>query len=183
MDYQSEAKRPTLGSQRPPRTARTNRVPGRDPDTLQGNSGMPIPVCCSRSTRSGSTALTISANARSSTPHLCKICAQRRGLIRQPIHIADQIWRRERDSNPRYTFLGVCSLSRGVPSTTRPSLRLCSSHLTAIRASLALSRSGPPCASPRRPARRSLFARVAGSGDFTFQRSARSKKFAAESAN
>src|SRR5262249_33934953 len=32
-------------------------------------------------------------------------------------------WRRERDSNPRYTFLGVCSLSRGVPSTTRPSLR------------------------------------------------------------
>ena len=33
------------------------------------------------------------------------------------------IWRRERDSNPRYTFLRVCSLSRGVPSTTRPSLR------------------------------------------------------------
>jgi len=24
---------------------------------------------------------------------------------------------------PRYTFLGVCSLSKGVPSTTRPSLR------------------------------------------------------------
>src|SRR5215468_9312737 len=34
------------------------------------------------------------------------------------------VWRRERDSNPRYTFLGVCSLSRGVPSTTRPSLRV-----------------------------------------------------------
>ena len=30
-------------------------------------------------------------------------------------------WRRERDSNPRYPF-GVCTLSRRVPSTTRPSL-------------------------------------------------------------
>src|SRR5437899_1344363 len=33
------------------------------------------------------------------------------------------LWRRRRDSNPGYTFLGVCSLSRGVPSTTRPRLR------------------------------------------------------------
>ncbi len=31
-------------------------------------------------------------------------------------------WRRERDSNPRYAF-GVYALSRGAPSTTRPSLR------------------------------------------------------------
>ena len=32
-------------------------------------------------------------------------------------------WRRERDSNPRYNFLVVCSLSRGVPSASRSSLR------------------------------------------------------------
>src|SRR5829696_4349205 len=31
-------------------------------------------------------------------------------------------WRRERDSNPRGTF-GPYTLSRGAPSTTRPSLR------------------------------------------------------------
>ena len=31
------------------------------------------------------------------------------------------IWRRERDLNPRYPF-GVYTLSRGAPSTTRPSL-------------------------------------------------------------
>ena len=30
-------------------------------------------------------------------------------------------WRRERDSNPRYAF-GIYTLSRGAPSTTRPSL-------------------------------------------------------------
>src|SRR3954468_350340 len=32
-------------------------------------------------------------------------------------------WRRRRDSNPGYRFWPVCSLSRGVPSTTRPRLR------------------------------------------------------------
>ena len=32
-------------------------------------------------------------------------------------------WRRERDSNPRYRFWPVYSLSRGAPSTSRPSLR------------------------------------------------------------
>src|ERR1700730_11157652 len=31
-------------------------------------------------------------------------------------------WRRERDSNPRWAF-GPYALSRGAPSTTRPSLR------------------------------------------------------------
>src|SRR5437773_11250809 len=39
---------------------------------------------------------------------------------------------------------------------------LYASHLRVIRASLALSRSGPACASPRRPAQRSLPARAAG---------------------
>lgn len=33
-------------------------------------------------------------------------------------------WRRARDSNPRYRFKPVCFLSREVPSTTRPALRL-----------------------------------------------------------
>src|SRR6185437_11056956 len=33
-------------------------------------------------------------------------------------------WRRRRDSNPGYRFWPVCSLSRGVPSTTRPRLRV-----------------------------------------------------------
>ena len=32
------------------------------------------------------------------------------------------LWRRERDSNPRWNFVPY-SLSRGAPSTTRPSLR------------------------------------------------------------
>lgn len=32
-------------------------------------------------------------------------------------------WRRRRDSNPRDRFLPVCTLSRGVPSATRPLLR------------------------------------------------------------
>ena len=34
-------------------------------------------------------------------------------------------WRRRTDSNRRCTFLRACSLSRGVPSTTRPRLRCC----------------------------------------------------------
>lgn len=33
------------------------------------------------------------------------------------------LWRRKRDSNPRYRFKPVCFLSREVPSTTRPFLR------------------------------------------------------------
>ena len=33
------------------------------------------------------------------------------------------VWRRRTDSNRRCTFLRACSLSRGVPSTTRPRLR------------------------------------------------------------
>jgi hypothetical protein len=33
------------------------------------------------------------------------------------------VWRRARDSNPRYRFKPVCLLSREVPSTTRPALR------------------------------------------------------------
>ncbi len=33
-------------------------------------------------------------------------------------------WRRRRDSNPRYRFKPICSLSRGVPSTTRPLLQI-----------------------------------------------------------
>ncbi|MEY3651260.1 MAG: hypothetical protein RLZZ351_625 [Pseudomonadota bacterium] len=33
------------------------------------------------------------------------------------------VWRRARDSNPRYRFKPVCFLSREVPSTTRPALR------------------------------------------------------------
>ena len=41
---------------------------------------------------------------------------------RQRVKSEKSNWRRERDSNPRYPF-GVCTLSRRVPSTTRPSLR------------------------------------------------------------
>src|SRR2546429_6544292 len=47
-----------------------------------------------------------------------KAAKNRKELLRQSL-----IWRRERDSNPRYRFWPVCSLSRGVPSTTRPPLR------------------------------------------------------------
>src|SRR5690606_32918876 len=36
--------------------------------------------------------------------------------------LRSEVWRRERDSNPRGTF-GPYTLSRGAPSTTRPSLR------------------------------------------------------------
>ena len=55
-------------------------------------------------------------------------------LFGNPSGINILTWRRERDSNPRYTFLGVCSLSRGVPSTTRPSLRSHRFYLSAIHA-------------------------------------------------
>ncbi len=63
--------------------------PERVQDTLPDNSGTPIPACCSRSTPSGSTGRTISANARSSTPHLCTICAQRGGTIQQLLDTAN----------------------------------------------------------------------------------------------
>ena len=36
----------------------------------------------------------------------------------------DFIWRRKRDSNPRYA-INVYTLSRGAPSATRPLLRVC----------------------------------------------------------
>ena len=41
------------------------------------------------------------------------------------------LWRRKRDSNPRYRFKPVCFLSREVPSTTRPFLRFERSELYA----------------------------------------------------
>jgi hypothetical protein len=44
-----------------------------------------------------------------------------RNGARRRIHTA-RYWRRERDSNPRRAF-GPYALSRGAPSTTRPSLR------------------------------------------------------------
>ena len=43
-----------------------------------------------------------------------------------PVKLDDvplKLWRRARDSNPRYRFKPVCFLSREVPSTTRPALR------------------------------------------------------------
>src|SRR6266567_4242979 len=85
--------------------------PERVQDTLPDNSGTPTLACCSRSTPSGSTVRTISANARSLMPHLCTICAQRAGMIQQLPDIANQFWRRERDSNPRYTFWAYAPLA------------------------------------------------------------------------
>jgi hypothetical protein len=41
-------------------------------------------------------------------------------------------WRRRRDSNPRCRFKPACSLSRGVPSTTRPRLRT-AAHCSGMR--------------------------------------------------
>ena len=42
--------------------------------------------------------------------------------VRIPRRISRKNWRRERDSNPRWAF-DPYTLSRGAPSTTRPSLR------------------------------------------------------------
>src|SRR5260370_24654925 len=45
-------------------------------------------------------------------------------LTRIQVHLRNgDYWRRRTDSNRRCTFLRACSLSRGVPSTTRPRLR------------------------------------------------------------
>ena len=48
-------------------------------------------------------------------------------VVRRSIQLShgriEQIWRREGDSNPRYTFWGVQSLSRRSLSATQPSLR------------------------------------------------------------
>src|SRR5206468_584016 len=56
-------------------------------------------------------------------------------------------WRRERDSNPRRAF-DPYTLSRGAPSTTRPSLRLggkaYTSHILTSRANHLRPRNGPP---------------------------------------
>ena len=42
-----------------------------------------------------------------------------------PMGLLTSFWRRRRESNPRCGFWPTCSLSRGVPSTTRPRLRCC----------------------------------------------------------
>lgn len=46
-----------------------------------------------------------------------------KALIIQGFITRCSIWRRRRDSNPRCRFMPACSLSRGVPSTSRPRLR------------------------------------------------------------
>ena len=64
-------------------------------------------------------------------------------------------WRRRRDSNPGYRFWPVCSLSRGVPSTTRPRLRCChfsrrrcsaAHYVTTFRTARVPCRARMPCA-------------------------------------
>jgi hypothetical protein len=52
----------------------------------------------------------------------------------EPIRTASMLaplrgnWRRERDSNPRWSFMSPYSLSRGAPSAARPSLRQMPTH-------------------------------------------------------
>src|SRR6266478_680939 len=63
------------------------------------------------------------------------------------IAVSTCIWRRERDSNPRRAF-DPYTLSRGAPSTTRPSLRLggkaYTSQILTSRANHLRPRNGPP---------------------------------------
>jgi hypothetical protein len=77
------------------------------------------------------------------------------------------IWRRERDSNPRRAF-DPYTLSRGAPSTTRPSLRSvgkllrdqvvtrCTSHPAASRGAMILKRVTEGKADRLRAARKAL---------------------------
>ena len=57
------------------------------------------------------------------SPRICHQNATRKGVARTKcLTKRKKDWRRERDSNPRRAF-GPYTLSRGAPSTTRPSLR------------------------------------------------------------
>lgn len=48
--------------------------------------------------------------------------------VRKLVGLCHRFWRRRRDSNPRSRFWPRCSLSRGVPSTSRPRLPNFRSH-------------------------------------------------------
>ncbi len=75
------------------------------------------------------------------------------------IHSSDRIWRRERDSNPRWAF-DPYTLSRGAPSTTRPSLRCQLLTHPVSGAPFGARYSAPPCASPRGASLRSTQTRL-----------------------
>jgi hypothetical protein len=71
---------------------------------------------------------------------------QRRTSIHFLLSTTSAKWRRERDSNPRRAF-DPYTLSRGAPSTTRPSLR-CQSVLPGLSRTCGARYSAHPCAPP-----------------------------------